>query len=96
MKNKKVQAILFAAVGIAFIVISILLKQQNYIEWAAIFLNLGLVSVAVVLVEYLWGVSGGNPIESQASFIHPFTLFKKPTDISGINEVIPFNLFHIY
>ena len=83
MKNKKTQAILFAAVGIALIVISVLLKQQNYSEWGAIFLNLGLVSVAVVLVEYLWGVSGGNPIESQV-----LTLSKEVNRLSEAVDIV--------
>ncbi len=61
------QSILFLTVGVALVAASILMDQVKYGHVAAIALNLGLVSIAVVVVERLWRASGGHPIERQVS-----------------------------
>lgn len=67
MSIKHGQSIIFISVGIALVVISILLRQMQHGDLAAIVLNLGLVSIALVVVEHLWRASGGHPIERQVS-----------------------------
>lgn len=60
-------AVLFLAVGIALVAIAVLLDQAQYPICSSISLNLGLVAIAVVLVEHLWRAAGGHPIEHQVS-----------------------------
>jgi hypothetical protein len=56
---------LFLSVGTTLVVISFLLESKGLTIPQAITLNLGLVSIAVVVVDQLWRLSGGNPIENQ-------------------------------
>lgn len=56
---------IFLSVGVALVVISLLMELQGGTFWQAVTLNLGLVSIAVVIVDQLWRLSGGNPIENQ-------------------------------
>lgn len=58
---------LFLTVGIALVIASVLFQAQNHLSLQAIALNLGLVTIAVVLVELLWQLCGGNPVENQVS-----------------------------
>ncbi|MEW8300241.1 MAG: hypothetical protein AB2712_15500 [Candidatus Thiodiazotropha sp.] len=83
MSTKLSQAIVFVSVGVALIVISSLLSSAGHTDISAILLNLGLVSVAVILVEYLWGTSGGNPIERQIS-----TLSSEVTRLSETVDIV--------
>jgi hypothetical protein len=59
--------ILFLTVGIALVIASVLFQAKNYLALQAIALNLGLVTIAVVLVELLWELCGGTPVENQVS-----------------------------
>ncbi|MCU1267151.1 MAG: hypothetical protein JWM21_3469 [Acidobacteria bacterium] len=56
---------LFLSVGTTLIVFSFLLELKGLAIPQAIALNLGLVSIAVVILDYLWRLSGGSPIENQ-------------------------------
>jgi hypothetical protein len=59
--------ILFLAVGITLVIASALFQTKNQSSLQAIALNLGLVTIAVVLVEWLWQLCGGTPVENQVS-----------------------------
>ena len=59
--------ILFLTVGIALVIASVLFQAKNHLALQTIALNLGLVTIAVVLVELLWQLCGGTPVENQVS-----------------------------
>jgi len=56
-------AIIFVITGVALILASALLDPKQYELLRSVCLNLGLVLVAVPLVERLWALSGGNPLD---------------------------------
>jgi hypothetical protein len=58
------RTLVFLSVGVALIVLSVLLHSLNP-TMEAILLKLGLVAVAVVVVDQLWRVCGGTPISRQ-------------------------------
>lgn len=58
---------LFLTVGIALVIASVLFQAKNHLSLQTITLNLGLVTIAVVLVELLWKLCGGTPVENQVS-----------------------------
>jgi hypothetical protein len=59
--------VLFLTVGIALVIASVLFQTKNHLSLQTIALNLGLVTIAVVLVELLWQLCGGTPVENQVS-----------------------------
>ncbi len=63
----RMRGIVFVAIGVTLITLSIWFGSNNWSTLEAIALNLGLVTVAVVLVGMIWRLSGGNPIEEEIS-----------------------------
>ena len=64
--SNRARTLVFLSVGVALIVLSVLLRSLNFTA-EAILLKLGLVAVAVVLVDQLWRVCGGTPINREIS-----------------------------
>jgi hypothetical protein len=55
----------FVSVGSALVIASVLLRAYGHSSTEAVALNLGLVSIAVVVIDQLWRLCGGSPIENQ-------------------------------
>jgi hypothetical protein len=55
----------FAFAGVAAIAAAAATNSTAHPVLNAVLLNLGLVSVAVVLIDILWRLAGGNPVEEQ-------------------------------
>jgi hypothetical protein len=73
----------FVLVGLLFVVSSVLFRMKQEPIGEAIALNLGLATLAIVLVDIVWHVSGGNPLDSR---IHE--LDQKIGDLSRSIEVL--------
>jgi len=67
---RKVWSVVFSAVGIALVVSSVLLGQQSFDTLQAVALNLGLVALAVVLIDLLWRICGGSPFGEELRELH--------------------------
>jgi hypothetical protein len=79
--------ILFLTVGIALVIASVLFQITNHLSLQAISLNLGLVTVAVVLVELLWQLCGGTPIENQVSKLsNQIERLSKAVDVTDVTQ----------
>ena len=55
----------FLSFGVILVAGSIGLDNAGYIFWSESFRNLGLVSISVMLVHFLWVFVGGDPIQQQ-------------------------------
>ena len=87
--------VIFLAVGIALVAVSALINQTYYQMWSSIALNLGLVAIAVVLVEHLWRISGGRPLEHQVSSLSDqVTRLEQTVDIVDAGRRV--GLDHVY
>jgi hypothetical protein len=58
------RTIVFLSVGVALVVTSVLLSSLHP-TLEAISLKLGLVTIAIIVVDQLWRLCGGNPIDHQ-------------------------------
>jgi hypothetical protein len=56
---------LFAFAGVAAIAAGAAIDSSAHPVLRAVLLDLGLISVAVVLIDALWRLAGGNPVEEQ-------------------------------
>lgn len=61
--SRWVWALVFGTTGVALVLASALLDPKEYQLARSVCLDLGLVLVAVPLVERLWALSGGNPLD---------------------------------
>lgn len=59
----KIGATFFALLGIGLVVAATLLELKQYKIAAAICQNLGLAALAVLIVDVIWRLVGGNPID---------------------------------
>ena len=92
---KYTHGVIFLAVGIALVSISALLEQTQHPTWSRILLNLGLVSIAVVLVEHLWRAAGGHPIEHQVSSLsNQVTRLSETVDIVDSSKQVGLDHVH--
>lgn len=83
------RVILFIAIGVLLIVFSTFLVNRG-VDWLhALVLNLGIVAVATMLIEHLWLLCGGAPIENQIDALsHQVDRLGRSIDvIEAINEV---------
>lgn len=62
---QRLWSVVFSAVGTALIVSSVLFGHQKLLTLQAVTLNLGLVALAVVLVDILWRLCGGDPLADE-------------------------------
>lgn len=58
-------AIIFVLIGVALIIGSVLMQTRKYDVGAAIALNLGLATLALVMIDAVWRVVGGNPLDAR-------------------------------
>jgi hypothetical protein len=58
-----IAAVVFTIVGVSLVISSALLEQNKFRVGAAICLNLGLATLAVLLVDVIWRLVGGNPLD---------------------------------
>lgn len=56
---------IFLSVGTTLVVSSVLLGLKGFVILQPVTLNLGIVSLAVVVLDQLWRLCGGNPVENQ-------------------------------
>ena len=92
---KTIHSVVFVTVGLVLAFGSALIDATKYPDIPPILLNLGLVSIAVVLVEYLWRVSGGHPIEQQVtSLSDQVSRLSEAVDIVDASKKI--GLTHVY
>jgi hypothetical protein len=59
----KIGATLFALLGIGLVVAATLLELKQYRVAGAICQNLGLATLAVLIVDLIWRLVGGNPVD---------------------------------
>src|SRR5438132_13109318 len=60
-----VASTVFALAGIALVTGAALLHQAKHEVIAAISLNLGVAAIAIVMLDALWRLTGGSPLETQ-------------------------------
>lgn len=62
-----VRPFLFACLGSLLIICSTFLKARG-VDWLeALLLNLGIVAIATIVIDYIWRLVGGTPMEQQIS-----------------------------
>jgi len=76
----------FAVVGVALFVIA--LKVQNQI-WHEILLNFSVTFLAVFLIQAVWGLVGGDPIETKIDAIQRSMTLIEDLNKNGIERVWP-------
>lgn len=65
MLNASSRSLVFLSVGITLMVSSALARHLEYTWLENILINFGVVSIAVVIVDFLWRCSGGNPTDHE-------------------------------
>ena len=84
-RRKNLPYIIFALVG------GVLLLSAKIVQdcplWSPLLLNFGIVVIAVVVVEFLWKLVGGNPLLEAIKLLQTSTALLKDLEGSGIVRI---------
>lgn len=60
-----IAATIFVLLGAGLVVVSVVLETKKYAVASAVALNLGLATLALVLIDSIWRLVGGNPLDAR-------------------------------
>ena len=83
--RKNLPYIIFALVGLILLLSAKVIQNDAF--WSSLLLNLGIVVIAVTVVELLWKFVGGNPLLEAIKLLQISTSLLKDIDGSGIVRI---------
>lgn len=87
LTRKNLPYIVFTLVGGILLLLSKII--QNYPLWSSLLFNLGIVVLAVVVVEFLWKFVGGDPLLEAIKLLQTSTSLLRDLEGSGIERIYP-------